>query len=286
MTIQSSLLQLMDSDSVRLSKSDKKLALIIKEDPRAVIHLSIALLASEAGVSEPTVNRFCHKLGCNGYPDFKLRLAQEISSNGQLFVENMSRNDDSVKIIKKIMGAIQGSLQSLSNSIDPNTLNDAAEVISKCKTVNFFGMGASSSVALDAQHKFFRFGMPVIAHTDFINQRMICSMLHKKDVAIFISYTGRTEAMITNAELAKKCGATVIGITAQGAPLSKKCDFVLNANTVENTDLFTPMTSRIIHLAVVDMLSTNVALKLGERVEDNIKAIKTSLATTRTENRY
>jgi len=55
MTIQSSLLQLMDSDSVRLSKSDKKLALIIKEDPRAVIHLSIALLASEAGVSEPTV---------------------------------------------------------------------------------------------------------------------------------------------------------------------------------------------------------------------------------------
>ena len=283
MNVQGSLLQLMDSDSVRLSKSDRKLAAIIKEDPRAVIHLSIALLAAEADVSEPTVNRFCHKLGCNGYPDFKLRLAQEISSNGQLFVENMSPNDDSVQVIQKIMGAIQGSLQSLSNSIDPNTLNAAADIIAQCKTVNFFGMGASSSVALDAQHKFFRFGMPVIAHTDFINQRMMCSMLHEQDVAVFISYTGRTDTMIVNAELAQKCGAAVIGITAYGSPLSAQCDYVLNANTVENTDLFTPMTSRIIHLAVVDMLATNVALKLGDQVEDNIKSIKASLASTRTD---
>jgi len=283
MNSQGSLLQLMVSDTIRLSKSDKKLAAIIKEDPRAVIHQSIALLAAEADVSEPTVNRFCHKLGCNGYPDFKLRLAQEISSSGQLFVENMSRNDDSSKVIQKIMSSIQGSLQSLSNSIDPATLNEAANVIAKCKTVNFFGMGASSSVALDAQHKFFRFGMPVIAHTDFINQRMMCSMLHKEDVAVFISYTGRTDAMIVNAELAHECGASVIGITSQGSPLSAQCDYVLNANTAEDTDLFTPMTSRIIHLAVVDMLATNVALKLGESVEDNIKSIKTNLASTRTD---
>lgn len=283
MNAQGSLLQLMASEAIRLSKSDKKLVAIIKQDPRAVIHQSIALLASEADVSEPTVNRFCHKLGCNGYPDFKLRLAQEISSSGQLFVENMSRNDSSSQVIEKIMNSIQGSLQSLSNSINPSTLNDAADIIAKCKTVNFFGMGASSSVALDAQHKFFRFGMPVIAHTDFINQRMMCSMLSKEDVAVFISYTGRTDAMIVNAELAHECGASVIGITAQGSPLSAQCDYVLNANTAEDTDLFTPMTSRIIHLAVVDMLATNVALKMGESVEDNIKAIKTNLASTRTD---
>lgn len=276
-----SLLQLMTDESLGLSKSDKKLAHIVLSDPSSVIHQSIATLASAAEVSEPTVNRFCHKLGCDGYPDFKLRLAQEISSGGQLFLENMDRTDDSVIVIEKVLKSIQSSVQSLGNTINPISLSEAANAIAHCKTINFFGMGASSSVALDAQHKFFRLGMPVIAHTDFINQRMMCSMMGEEDVAVFISYTGRTEAMIINAKLAKQCKAQVIGITSQSSPLSTLCDIVLNATTAEDTDLFTPMTSRLIHLAVIDMLATSVALKLGESVEGHIKAIKKNLAATR-----
>jgi len=278
------LLQQMNDDSVRLSKSDKKLAAIILKDPAEVIHLSIARLAVTADVSEPTVNRFCHKLGCDGYPDFKLRLAQEISSSGQIFVEDLHSNDDSSVVMNKIMTAIQNSMQSLSQSLKPETLNQAADAIANCKSINFFGMGASSSVTLDAQHKFFRLGIPVIAHTDFINQRMICSMMSSDDVAVFISYSGRTEAIIRNAEIAKQRGATIIGLTAQGSPLSKLCTVVLNAIGIEDTDLFTPMTSRIIHLAVIDMLAANVAIKLGGSIEESIKSIKTNLITTRTDS--
>ncbi|MDB4511939.1 transcriptional regulator HexR [Arenicella sp.] len=285
MNRQTPLLSAMSDNKIRFSKSDKKLIGTIRNDPSAVIHQSIASLARVADVSEPTVNRFCHKLDCQGYPDFKLRLAQEISSTGRLFIDNMDRNDDSVMVVKKILNSIQISIQSLASSIDPDMLNDAAEVIAICKSVNFFGMGASSSVALDAQHKFFRFGIPVITHTDYINQRMISSMLTSQDVAVFISYTGRTDAMIENAKLAKKCGAKTIGVTMSDSPLSEYCDFVLDAVTPEDTDLFTPMTSRIIHLAVIDMLATMVALKLGSNVEDNIKAIKMSLASTRADDR-
>lgn len=275
------LLELMTHDDIRLSKSDKKLVSIIEKDPASIIHLSIANLARLSDVSEPTVNRFCHKLNCDGYPDFKLRLAQEISSSGRLFVEDMDRNDDSFTVIEKVLNAIQTSIQSLAHTIDPQTLNDAAQIISNCKSVNFFGMGASSSVALDAQHKFFRFGIPVIVHTDYINQRMISSMLNEQDVAVFISYTGRTAAMIENAKIAQQSGTQVIGITMSNSPITQYCDFVLNAVTPEDTDLFTPMTSRITHLAVIDMLATTVALKLGSKVEDHITAIKTSLASTR-----
>jgi RpiR family carbohydrate utilization transcriptional regulator len=186
-------------------------------------------------------------------------------------------------VISKIINSVQSSIQSLGNTIRPESLDAAANAIAKCKSVNFFGMGASSSVALDAQHKFFRFGMPVIAHADFINQRMMCSMLDKDDVGVFISYTGRTDAMVVNAEIARARGATIIGITSQGSLLSGQCDFVLNAIAAEDTDLFTPMTSRIMHLAVVDMLATSVALKMGSSVEENFKSIKKNLASTRTE---
>ena len=55
----------------------------------------------------------------------------------------------------------------------------------------------------------------------------------------------------------------------------------MNAVTAEDTDLFTPMTSRIIHLAIIDILATKLALELGDEVEKNIRLIKTNLQSTR-----
>lgn len=281
MTDSPKLLNNMSDGSIRLSKSDLKLAEVIKRDPKSVIHLSIAKLAKLAEVSEPTVNRFCHKIGCNGYPDFKVRLAQEISLSGQLFVDNMDPTDSTTEIMEKIMENILSSVKSISTSTSPKSIDRAADLIAECSTVYFFGMGASGPVALDAQHKFFRFGMSVVAHTDYINQRMICSMLGPKDVAVFISYTGRTAALIESAQIARDLDIPIIGLTREGSPLARLCDVVLNAITAEDTDLFTPMTSRIIHLAIIDILATSMVFKLGSKVEKQIRSIKTNLAPTR-----
>ena len=278
-----SLLAQLRNDGIKLSKSDLKVVDVINANPQAVIHYSIASLAERAKVSEPTVNRLCHKLGCKGYPDFKLRLAQEISSNAHLFVENIGNEEDSSAVIQKILQSIHSSIESLAMGLSPANLDLAAAAIVGCRSINFFGMGASSSVALDAQHKFFRFGIPAIAHTDFINQRMISSMLQPEDVGVFISYTGRTKAMLDNARIVKSRGATLIGITNAHSVLASECDIILNAQTSEDTDLFTPMSSRIAHLAVIDMLATKVALTLGNSVEESIKSIKLNLASTRVE---
>lgn len=265
----------------KLSKSDLKIAAVVLRDPQVAIHLSIARLATEAEVSEPTVNRLCRKLGCNGYPDFKLKLAQEISRGSHLFSENMEASDDTRTVINKILSSIEQSVHSIGQATSPASIEEATNLLMSSKSIYFFGMGASGPVALDAQHKFARFGIPVVAHTDFINQRMMCSMLTKEDSAVFISYTGRTNAIVDNAALAAKSGARTIGLTRSGTPLAEHCRVVVNAVTAEDTDLFTPMTSRIIHLALVDILATKMALQLGDQVEKNIKAIKTNLQITR-----
>lgn len=265
----------------KLSKSDLKISEVILRDPQAAIHQSIARLAREAGVSEPTVNRLCRKLGCSGYPDFKLKLAQEISRGSHLFSENMEASDDTHTVIKKVLSSIEESVRSIGRATSAASIEEAANLLLGSKSIYFFGMGASGPVALDAQHKFARFGIPVVAHTDFINQRMMCSMLTPEDTAVFISYTGRTNAINENAEVANNVGARTIGLTRNNSPLAKHCQVVVNAVTAEDTDLFTPMTSRIIHLALVDILATKLALQLGEEVEKNIKSIKTNLQSTR-----
>ena len=67
------------SSTTRRSKSARRLALHVLDNPAAVIDKPIGVLAREVGVSEPTVNRFCTALGLKGYPDFKLQLARELA---------------------------------------------------------------------------------------------------------------------------------------------------------------------------------------------------------------
>ena len=274
----------MSGHQLKLSKSDKKIASIVRAEPTRVIQLPIASLAREAGVSEPTVNRFCHKLGCEGYPDFKLKLAQQISSSEHLFAASVDTQDECADIIEKVIDSIEKGVRSIRQSINSADIEQATNILMACQSISFFGLGASGPVALDAQHKFFRFGIPVVAHTDFINQRMICSMLRTDDVAVFISYTGRTKVLIESATIAKNRGVPTIAITRKGSILANACDVVINAETREDTDLFTPRTSRIIQLALIDVLATSVAIKMGHQVEESIKAIKSNLRTTRYSN--
>jgi len=278
------LLEKLSGEEFNLSKSEQKVASIIASQPSAVIHFSIAKLARLAEVSEPTVSRLCLKLECDGYTDFKLKLAQEISSAGHLYVEHMSTSEDTQTVINKILSSIENSVHSMHRSISPNAIDSATNLLTSSRSINFFGVGASGPVALDAQHKFFRFGIPVVAQTDYINQRMMCSMLGPEDAAVFISYTGRTTAIVESAILAEAQGARTIGLTRLRSPLAKHCREVLNAVSSEDTDLYTPMTSRIIHLALIDILATSVALNLGAQVEKNIRAIKINLRATRQEN--
>ncbi|VFS62828.1 Uncharacterized HTH-type transcriptional regulator ybbH [Raoultella planticola] len=84
------MLEKIQSRLEHLSKSERKVAEVILATPAQAIHSSIAALALEAGVSEPTVNRFCRSLETRGFPDFKLHLAQSLA-HGTLYV---NRNVD------------------------------------------------------------------------------------------------------------------------------------------------------------------------------------------------
>lgn len=90
------MLEKVQSQLEHLSKSERKVADVILAAPGRSIHLSIAMLAQEANVSEPTVNRFCRSMNTRGFPDFKLHLAQSLA-NGTPYVNRNVDEDDSVE---------------------------------------------------------------------------------------------------------------------------------------------------------------------------------------------
>ncbi len=264
-----------------LNKSERKVAEAILRNPSAATRYSIAALARAADVSEPTVNRFCRGFSATGFPDFKIRLAQSIATGTPYIGQNIDADDSVEEFSNKIILSTMASLEKARQALSHKALATAIDYLIQAKQINFFGMGASASVALDAQHKFFRFNIPVMCYDDALMQRMVAAGCGTGDVIVAISYTGRTRETVDIARLARENGATVIGITSPGSPLADVCTVVLEVTTSEDTEVYMPMSSRIIHLSVIDILATGVTLKRGTDFLEHLKKIKESLTSTR-----
>ena len=275
------LLNRLDGLLEKLSKSERKVAEVILADPEQATRSSIAVMANKAGVSEPSVNRFCKRFGASGFPDFKIQLAQSLASGIHYLSRSVEPSDEVGSYTPKIFDSTINTLAMVRDNISLELINQVVDKLIQAKRIYFFGLGASSSVAKDAEHRFFRFDLPVCFHEDVLMQRMLAADARAGQVFFLVSYTGRTRELVETARLARDNGATVIGMTSPGSPLADMSNIVIGVETPENTDEYMPMTSRIVQLVVLDVLATGVTLRRGPEFIPHLKKIKDSLAATR-----
>lgn len=264
-----------------MRKSEVKVAHYVLENMDAVIHMRIVDLAQEAQVSEPTVVRFCRALGLNGFQAFKVLLAQSHTSIHGIGQFAITTTDSSSDIVKKIFDTSVTQIMKVRNYLDELQIAQAVEALTKSKRVEFYGFGASGAVAMDAMHKFFRLQFSSVAYSDPHMQSMSAVTLQKNDVVVAISQSGRTKDLLHAMSIAKQQGAHVISLSPPNTPVSNLADLPIHVHINEDTDVFTPMTSRITHLLVIDCLAVGVAQKKGPDFDDHLAKIKDSISTFR-----
>lgn len=265
-----------------LRKSERKVADFILDNSAALINMRIVDVASSAQVSEPTVLRFCRALGYDGFQSFKLQLAQHLGTNSSYSQFSVDDNDTASDLCNKVFDSTIGSLLTVRDQLDATILETAINKLSHANRVEFYGFGASGSVAADAQHKFFRLQVSTAAYTDPHIQLMSAISLGEKDVVVAISQSGRTKALIQSVNLAMEAGATVIGLAPANTPLSELCSIAIHVNVEEDQHEFTPVSSRIAHLLVIDVLAMGVARYRKALLKDHLKRMNKNLRTLRT----
>ena len=264
-----------------LNKSETKVAQVILADPDAATSSSIATLAKKASVSEPSVNRFCKRFNATGFPDFKLKLAKSLVSGIRFVNRNVNPDDDVTRYTPKIFDSTINDLALVRDKISHTVVNSVVDKLIQAKRIYFFGLGTSGSVARDAENKFFRFNLPVSYHDDVLMMRMLASTGTTGDVFFVISHTGRTKEIIDVVQIARENGATIIALTSPGSPLAAISSISLDVDVPENTDEYMPMTSRIVHLVILDVLATGFTLRRGPDFLPHLEKIKNSLLPTR-----
>ena len=268
-----------------LAPAEQRVGKLVLQDPRAFANLPVTELADRAHVSKPTVVRFCRSVGYDGLSDFKLKLAGSVSE-GVPFIHRSvdaddKTNDVAVKVIDNTVAAFLKYRNDASSFVIDQAVQALAQTHSTGKRIEFYGVGNSGIVAQDAQHKFFRLGMNTIAYSDGHMQVMSASMLGQGDCVVVISNSGRTRDLMDACDIAKKRGATTIVITASGSPLATSGQIHLTADHPESYDRYSPMVSRLMHLLIIDILATTVALRIGETLQPALREMKNNLRNKR-----
>jgi RpiR family carbohydrate utilization transcriptional regulator len=244
-----------------LSPAYERVAAVVLARPEVAVRSSITAMAQEAGVSEPTVLRFCRQLGCTSFPEFKLSVMRELAAPTTLQPQpEVSGEDDIPGAADKVFQATIDTLTRVRRALPAAALQRACTAIVRARWVHVFGFGASATVAADAQHKLFRLGALSIAHGDAHMQAMAAATLGAEDVVLAISNTGRTRELLETVAVAAEGGATIVAITRPGSPLALQAAVLLPVDVEERTEIYTPMTARIAQLAVIDTVAVGVAL--------------------------
>ncbi|MDO1510504.1 MULTISPECIES: SIS domain-containing protein [unclassified Neisseria] len=261
-----------------LSGAERKVAESALAEPKWFVHAAVAEIAERASVSQPTVIRFCRSLGYKGLPEFKLALSASIGHEGMPYVhEELNTDDDISKVVEKVLGNTAASVLGARRFLKEAELEKAIAMLTHARRIEFYGVGNSGIVAHDAQHKFFRFGISTVAYVDTHIQLMAASVLGSQDVLVVISNSGSSIELLDAVSIAKENGAAVIAITRAGSPLAQLADCVLSVAAQENSELYTPMISRLLQLVVVDILAIGLALRLGETASLQLQKGKRSI---------
>ena len=272
-----------------LPPAEQRVAKLLLADPRSFATLPVSELADRSHVSKPTVVRFCRSVGYDGLADFKRKLAGTVNEGVPFVHRSVDEDDKPGDLIVKVIDNAVAAMLKYRNNAAGHAFELALAALTAAgqsgKSIEFYGVGNSGIVAQDAQHKFFRLGVHATAVSDGHVQVMAATMLGPGDCAVVISNSGRSRDLIDAADIARRKGATVIVISASGSPLAQLAQshgqVLLAADHPEDYDRYSPMVSRLLHLTIIDILTTGVALRLGPALRPMMQEIKRNLRAKR-----
>ena len=253
----------------QLSAAERRIGEYIIQQPDAIPHMTTKELSEKSGVSEATIIRFCKSIGMGSFKSFKLALMKDLALSDTNLTDFsvLQQKDSPYDLFHKVIHVNKSAIESCADSMDRKELMKAVDALKAAQKIVFFGVGGSSTAAVDAQYKFMRLGYQSITSLDFHYMLSLIPHLTENDVFVAISTSGQTKDVLELARFAKKRGAKVIAITnLNKSPLYKEADIRLCTPNVEQDFRIGSTSSRMTQLTVVDTLYMSVFHYLGENV--------------------
>jgi RpiR family transcriptional regulator, carbohydrate utilization regulator len=258
-----------------LSPAHRQVAAAMLEDPEFVLRANVDLLARRAGVSPPTIIRFCRAMGCAGLREFKLRLAQNLAVGKSTLHRAVAPGDSMQTVTHKVLQGAVSALANLEQHVVPEELERAARRIATARRVDCYGVGnVSMFMASDAQGRFARLGINSGAYFDAHLQLISAATMDKRDVVLAISYVGRQRSLLHAVEVAKEQRAMIVAITQPGTPLARLADIVMPVVVPVDVSMRVGTEAYLAQITYLEILMVGVGLRRDPSAFRQLKRVR------------
>lgn len=243
-----------------LTRSETKVADYILRHKQEIHLQSISELAQRCSVSEATISRFCHSVGCASFNEFKLAVVQAISAS-----ENMDMGtdlyssilpDDSIEQkCRKLCNVSTDALHQTLSELDVDIIDMVVDMLSRAGSVYCFGQGNSSIVAEDAWGRFSCVSpkFHYIANANL--QATTAELLGKNDVVLYFSFSGAVRELTEMGKILQNREAKLILVTRfPNSPGAQYADLLLICGANEAPQQQGSIAAKIGQLFIVDVL--------------------------------
>jgi RpiR family carbohydrate utilization transcriptional regulator len=242
----------------RLTPAERKVAELVAADPASVPGSTVAALARAAGVSEPTVIRFCRALGLEGFADLRMELVRDEGTApapvARAIAPGMAAGDAPAAVFDGAMAALDAARRTLDGALFAR----AALALLRAARVEIWACGASFAAARHLEAGLMGLCRGVAARSDGAMQAVAAATLEGEAVALCLSRTGADREVVEAARLAAAGGATVIAITRPRSPLDAAAALTLPCEAPEGVAPGNP--AGVLQLATAEALASAAAL--------------------------
>ena len=204
-----------------LTRAEMKIARYFLDHPEAA-HLSITDVVQESGVGYGSIMRFCQKMGCAGFQEFKVLLAQDLGRSA------FQAHREKAGSIMEYAESVKGQLTETAKLMDKEAVSNVARALNRADHVLIGGIAGSAALAAGFDYRLSRVGVrsSVVCEGYTLSIRAAC--LGPKDIFFAVSFSGATKDVIAAARTAKERGASVVSLTGfMRAPLVELADYSL-----------------------------------------------------------
>lgn len=190
----------------------------IIEHKDEIKYMTIRELAEATHVSTSTILRFCKKIKCEGYSEFKIKFKMYLKQEKQDYIAND---------IEEIMCFFH----SVTSEVYKEAIDTITNVIRQSRQLIFIGIGTSGVLG--------KYGARYFSNLNKYSQYIEDPYYPIRDdmentVVIALSVSGETKETITLAEALKKHRCTLVSITNRASStLSKMSDYNLSYHVSE-----------------------------------------------------
>lgn len=253
----------------KLPRQERKVALLLLQDPKKAQQMSITALSKLAKVSPATITRLVKRLECKNFYELKLRLVPTTGAEPTL-------KKSAQTLAQQVEHFYAEVLTKTCERLDEATLKASVEALSNCRRVYVFGLGSSGYTANEVAQRLLRMGIAAFGMTESHKMYISSEIMEKTDVILVLSATGNTDEVNRAVALGQKKGAKIIALTGiEASPLAKLSDLVIlvkNSNFVDNARF---INSQFALMYVIDILTTMLLAKprYHEKMDQTIASI-------------